>query len=166
MLGTLVAATPAAAMHDQDDDPDNQDHYVWRDTSQIPASMETNVKNATDWGTGALDSQTQLITHVADHLMDVRVLAGYTPGNYGDELCTEMIAGTRFCQYSRVRYDYDATASLSGDQWKSLGCHELGHTGGIRERTDSTGTCQYSGAAWPLLLDDHDIALINADWQR
>ncbi len=75
------------------------------------------------------------------------------------------LCGSRFrtsCDIIRVRLNqsYSKTAS----QWKSLGCHEFGHTGDIGHRNSSNDTdgnsCMRSDK-WYLNYDSHDISAIN-----
>lgn len=50
-----------------------------------------------------------------------------------------------------------------GDERKSIMCHELGHTVGLKDTTPST-TCMREGSVYPLHFDSHDVSQINSHY--
>lgn len=58
----------------------------------------------------------------------------------------------------------DTTGGWDSIDWKNLGCHEVGHTGGLDEATSTTNPgCMYYAHTRNLSLrDPHDLDIINA----
>jgi hypothetical protein len=157
-------ATPAVwASHSGDANsgkPDNKDHYMDRN------SLTTNGDTAAVYGRDQLNRSVMNATFTGSG--DVEIYDGdYNQNDWmGRTECIDI--GTWLdgrCDVFKVRFDTANMAGHSLDHWRSLGCHELGHTGGLGHRTSSTDTdnnsCMRSDI-WPKNFDQHDLDAINA----
>ncbi|WP_141747145.1 hypothetical protein [Streptomyces agglomeratus] len=152
----MILSTPGYADHDDSGiDPDNRNQAVKGFSLTGNGTLAMNHGKAqlektvitTSWGGG-----------------DIEVYDGEYERNgwHGKTDCTDWNAFRTSCDIIRVRLNqsYSKTAS----QWKSLGCHEFGHTGDIGHRNSSNDTdgnsCMRSDK-WYLNYDSHDISAIN-----
>lgn len=81
----------------------------------------------------------------------------------GSTYCTD-VGWDGKCNESLVRFNATYMADEPVDQWKSLGCHELGHTGTLGDRgpgNDSNDNSCMRDDIWPKRFDTHDINAIN-----
>lgn len=161
----LTTGTASWADHAKDanaGDPDNADHYMDRNslTSYGDAAavqgrdqLDRSQMNATFTGSGDVE--------IYDGNFDqnswygnTSCLSGYNPFNGN-------------CDVFKVRFDTDEMAGLGLSYWKSLGCHELGHSAGLGHRSasnDASGTTSscMREEIWPLTFDNHDLDAINS----
>ncbi|MCX6398024.1 MAG: hypothetical protein NTV23_16165 [Propionibacteriales bacterium] len=163
LLGASVAVAPTSyAGHGSDSsagDPDNRDHYIDRN------SVTANGDAATQWGIWELNQTYMNAT--LDGSGDVEVYDDY----YGETDwagMTNCASGYNWlngnCDVFRVRFNQTTMFGYGINYWRSLGCHEFGHTAGLGHRSHSTdaddNSCMRSDI-WPLLFDVHDINSIN-----
>lgn len=161
-IGGLLSSSPAAANHDWGWNPDNTAHDVEK------LSLTSNGSAAVDNGRTELDrSDLQTYTGTSDvHVED----SSFSDGWYGLAWCSTDVAppsGGR-CDHFWVQFNTRTTTrdSFSSTNWKKLGCHELGHTGGLYEQSDTAtypNSCMRQGKSEIINLDSHDISTINGD---
>ena len=155
----LVLGTPFTAVAGHDDngtDPDNRSQAV------KGYDLSTNGTKAMNYGKNQLE-RSVITTSWGDS--DIHVY----DNNYGDTGWhgrTDCIDWTPFatsCDVIRVRfntYQYKTAA-----QWRSLGCHEFGHTADLGHRSRSNDTDNNSCMRveiWPQNYDQHDLNAIKA----
>ncbi|BCJ70487.1 hypothetical protein CS0771_00310 [Catellatospora sp. IY07-71] len=100
---------------------------------------------------------------------------GYLSGVTGWVECPPDNTGTggshpnRWCRGQRLRlnsyfYWYDSGVYDTIDQRRNVICHEMGHTLGLRHRTDTRASCMwtYAGDGGGSTLDAHDTGHITA----
>jgi hypothetical protein len=161
-LALAFVAPPAAADHAKDGgagDADNADHHMDRN------SLSANGDAAAVRGRDQLNRSQMNATFTGSG--DVEIY----DGNYGDTSwfgITECQSGYNWingnCDVFKVRFNTAQMAGHSLNHWKSLGCHELGHTAGLGHRVagnDSDDNSCMRTPIWPLSYDAHDIAAIN-----
>lgn len=64
-----------------------------------------------------------------------------------------------------VRFNTSASMGASVPKWRSLGCHELGHTAHLGHRShadDANDNSCMRSEIWPEDFDTHDLDLITA----
>ncbi|MCX4583186.1 hypothetical protein [Streptomyces sp. NBC_01481] len=165
LLGTLAAtaalilAIPSSAYASHDDggtDPDNRSQAVkgfYLTSNGVTAmnhgkyELERSVIT-TSWGSGDIE--------VYDYAYGDTKWHGRTD-------CTNWNALWTSCDIIRVRFNTSYYKSYS--QWKSLGCHEFGHTGDLGHRwssTDSDSNSCMRVEIWPTHYDQHDLNAIAA----
>lgn len=161
----VLTVTPAAADHSKDGgagDPDSPPHYI--DRNNLTSSGST----AAQWGLWELE-QTQ-INPTFNGSGDVEVYDGAygDTGWYGQTSCPGGINWLNGnCDVFHVKFNTTAMAGHSLDHWRSLGCHEFGHTGGLGHRyasddsDDSDDNSCMRIPIWPRFYDNHDIGAIN-----
>ncbi|GGU41698.1 hypothetical protein [Streptomyces lavendofoliae] len=159
MSAVLLMAFPATSYAGHDDsgtDPDNRNQAVKgfsltaNGTSAMnhgKAELERSVIS-TSWGGG-----------------DIEVYDGSygDTGWHGRTDCTDWNALWTSCDIVRVRLNQSYSKSAS--QWKSLGCHEFGHTADLGHRARSNDTDNNSCMRveiWPTRYDQHDLNAIKA----
>lgn len=166
LMMSFLGTTNAYAEHAKDSsagDPDNADHYIDRfgltsggDTAAVQGLQQLNRSqmNATFTGSG-----------------DVEIYNGdYNQISwYGATNCESGFNPfTGNCDVFRVRFDTEMMARFTGlSKWRSLGCHELGHTAGLGHRypeNDAAGTTRscMRDDIWPEEFDNHDLDAINS----
>ncbi|MFP1626891.1 hypothetical protein ACLB9X_17330 [Streptomyces sp. 5K101] len=147
----------AHASHDDDGfDPDNRSQAV------KGFYLTSNGTTAMNHGKAQLEKSV-ITTSWGDG--DIRVY----DANYGDNGwhgatdCVDWNAFMTSCDVMRIRLNQYYYKSYS--QWKSLGCHEFGHTGDLGHRVGSNDTdnnsCMRSDI-WPQYFDQHDLNAIAA----
>ncbi len=159
----FIAVAPASADHSEKGgagDPDNPPHYIDRN------SLTENGSTAAQWGLWELD-QTQIgPTFTGSGDVEVYDGAYGDTGWYGQTSCPGGINWlTGNCDIFDVKFNTTAMAGHSLDHWRSLGCHEFGHTGGLGHRyasDDSDDNSCMRTPIWPRFYDTHDINAINA----
>lgn len=150
-----VDQLPARASHGQLPKADNSDHSLQKH------SLTANGSTAFEHGVSELNKYLNAY-EVTSGNADVEVYDdsyGDT-GWYGTTSCKNYVAssgGTR-CDDFTVKFN---TGSMANDEgkWKSLGCHEFGHTVGLGHRSSSNDTDDNSCMRveiWPTLFDSHD----------
>lgn len=167
LLATLAA--PAQAEHSGDANsgtPDNADHYIDRN------SLTSAATTATTHGINQLNRTDMNATLTGSG--DVEVFDAYygTTGDWsgtaGRVSCNDSDWWwTGDCDVFYLRYNLSYAASYSTNKWRSLACHEFGHTGGLGHRSsssDSNGdSCMQSTvSANRPNFDFHDVNAINA----
>ncbi|MFG2052763.1 hypothetical protein ACGFI9_01910 [Micromonospora sp. NPDC048930] len=163
ILGTTLAvvlafAPPALASHGGNSGhrPDN--------TSQDVESnyLTTNGKAAVAHGRAQLD-RTDITTSVGGS--DIHVYdKSYTASWYGQETCTDTNWWNGRCDHFDVKFNTRTMTGYGVSYWRSLGCHEFGHTGALKHRyhsTDGNDNSCMRDDIWPLYYDTHDIDAIN-----
>lgn len=161
----LAVATPAAANHGKPNQwPDSSRQAV----QEIDLSRVGNI--ASDWGQLALESTDIAVSagpddvYVYDANYSNRGGYGFTFPSYDGREAPPSACHTTRCP--RFVVQFHLGYSLSDVQWKKVGCHELGHTGGLDHYASfRTDTCMGSGLGvpLPLALDAHDRKTINAN---
>lgn len=81
-------------------------------------------------------------------------------GVIGLYTCQELTAGDR-CQCANLRFSTAYIDDASTWEERSLTCHEIGHSVGLRHRSEDG--CMDTGAA-PSYLSSHDSAHLNASY--
>lgn len=163
----LAVATPAAANHGKPNQwPDSRRQAVQEMSLERPGNV------ASDWGQLALSATDIIVStgpddiYVYDDEYGNSGNAGYgftAPSYNGREVDPSPCAAMR-CP--RFVVQFNLSFSLTDTQWKKVGCHELGHTGGLEHfRSPHDATCMRTGltAPLPLALDAHDKKTINAN---
>ncbi|MCX4974460.1 hypothetical protein [Streptomyces sp. NBC_00620] len=160
VAAALILALPSAAHADHDDDgtdPDNRNQAV------KGIKLTTNGTNAMNHGKAELERSVITTSWGGG---DIEVY----DADYGDTEwsgrtdCTNWNALWTSCDIIRVRFNqyYGLTAS----QWRSLGCHEFGHTADLGHRKASNdsdnNSCMRGKGIWPTHYDQHDLNAIKA----
>ncbi|MFF0474317.1 hypothetical protein [Streptomyces sp. NPDC004284] len=159
VAAALVLTIPSSAQASHDDngtDPDNRNQAV------KGFSLTSNGSTAMGYGKAELERSVITTSWGGG---DIEVY----DGAYGDTKwhgrtdCTNWNALWTSCDIIRVRFNTSYSKSLN--QWKSLGCHEFGHTGDLGHRYASTDTDNNSCMRieiWPMHYDQHDLNAIAA----
>ncbi|WP_328400126.1 hypothetical protein OHS70_23370 [Streptomyces sp. NBC_00390] len=159
MSVAFVLGVPFSAYAGHDDDgfdPDNRSQAV------KGFSLTSNGTTAMNHGKAQLEKSV-ITTSWGDG--DIRVYdANYGDnGWHGSTDCVDWNAFMTSCDVMRVRFNQYQYKSYS--EWKSLGCHEFGHTGDLGHRSKSNDTdnnsCMRSDR-WPQYFDQHDLNAIAA----
>lgn len=165
----LALAAPVQAGHSGDANsgtPDNADHYIDRN------SLTSAAVTATTHGIRQLNRSNLNATLTGSG--DVEVYDAYygTTGNWdgtaGRVTCS--VDGswwTNHCDVYALRYNLSYAAGYSTNKWRSLACHEFGHTGGLGHRssgndTDNNSCMRSTISASRPNFDTHDLNAINA----
>lgn len=159
----LIAATvvvtvdqlPALASHGQLPKADNSDHSLQKH------SLTANGSTAFDNGVSELSKYLNAY-QVTSGNADVEVYDGAygDVGWYGSASCKNYVAssGRTRCDDFTVKFNTSAMVNDAG-KWKSLGCHEFGHTVGLGHRNASndpnSDSCMRV-SIWPTQYDSHD----------
>lgn len=169
-VGTVAALCinqggTAAATNDWGANPDNPNHYI----GHFSSGWDANGDAAESRGGSELD-RSDLIVHYGN-TGDVKQLEGDFRQHewYGITSCDDLIVST--CDHYTVYYDSqniadDYSGSYRTAAFKALGCHELGHTGGLDEESNQGATtCMVAGLeiTKQSLRDPHDLTIINDD---
>lgn len=161
ILVGLAWPVPAYAGHGgKGTDPDNQNQYI-----EAPDSLTTYGSDAMNHGKAQLE-RSDITTYWGTN--DIRVY----DYNYGDTAwagkadCLDLNWLGQSCDVIRVRFNEHSMVGLGQGSWKSLGCHEFGHTGDIGHRPASGDTdknsCMRDDDIWPQNFDSHDLEAINS----
>nr|MDT0661642.1 matrixin family metalloprotease [Micromonospora sp. DSM 115978] len=177
-LGTVVLASPARATNFGsicDADPPticvslaNNIYHVlnWEGDQDIPGMQASHA-----WARDNQFNPTDLVAYTdgSDSLPDVRVW----DEPYGDTIwvarveCPTNNTGTggshpnRWCRGQILRYNSSHPIFWADEaRRRSVACHEIGHTVGLRHTTDDT-SCMFNGSVYPQALNAHDRAHIN-----
>lgn len=163
MLALSMAVAPSMAGHGEQGaagDPDNADHYMDRNT------LGTNGNIAAEWGATELNQSQMNATFNGAGDVEIYDYSYGDTGWYGITDCTSGINWfTGNCDVFRVRFNQTHMAGHSVNHWRSLGCHELGHTAGLGHRFNSDDTYDNScmrSDIWPRTFDTHDLDAINS----
>jgi hypothetical protein len=165
LLSVSILVTPAASADHSNDggagDPDNGDHYMDRN------SLSSVGDTASVWGRDELNRARDMNATFTGS-GDVEIY-DYTYGDTDWHGITDCPDGINWingnCDVFRVRFNQSSMAGHSLDHWRSLGCHELGHTAGLGHRKDSNDTYDNScmrEEIWPRSFDSHDLDAINS----
>lgn len=166
-LALVVLAAPGTsyASHDDFIEPDNADHYIDR------VGLSTGSNDAVLHGINQLNRSDMNATLTGSG--DVWVYDGWM-GTSGDWNGTAGLTTCEFKTWNLARCDkFDVTFNqsysnaYSAGQLDSLGCHELGHTGGLWHRYSTTDTDNNSCMRENISsirpnFDNHDLDVINA----
>ena len=164
-LLALVLASPAAADHANtanSGDPDDGDHYMDRH------DLTTAADNASIWGRDQLnraDDMNATFTGSGDvNLYDSNYGDSDWAGRVNCEGDIHWLTGN--CDVFRLRYNLYYMGGDTTSHWRSLGCHELGHTAGLGHRwpddNSNDNSCMRGDDIWPTEFDSHDINAINS----
>lgn len=160
---SLATASPASGDHQSSlTNRDNNEHgYTMYDLTDKGAL-------ACSHGMAQIGDQTEIQSN--DGGGDVRCY-DYDNGAgtwFGLTNCDEFTLLLNRCDIYDVRFNtYYLYAS--NDTWKSIGCHEIGHTSSVGHRVASSDpnapySCMRSSAAASrTTYDSHDVTAINAD---
>jgi len=159
----VVVAPAAGAGHDKLPRQDNNDHYV--DQHSLAAGLG---KLSFDWATCATGSSVLCTEvnvwftgHPADDVHSYDSNYGDT-GWHGLTTCNGVGWTTPWlCTDWTIKFN--EFQGKTADQWKSLGCHEFGHTVGLGHRSagdDSDNNSCMRVEIWPLDYDNHDSVTI------
>lgn len=159
VTGLVTSVVPAFADHGGEANsgyPDNATHYIDRNNLTRLGNI------AAVRGAAQLDRSDMNATF--DGYGDLEVY----DGRYGDTGWAGLTDCTDDgwwgeCDIFRVRFNISAMGT-SESRWRSLGCHEFGHTAGLGHRKASNdghdNSCMRSDI-WPQSFDAHDIWAIN-----
>lgn len=162
-----VAATAPdawASNKDTTNVPDNVNHFV-RTEASITSVQRAGLGSL--HGSSELDRTGLVVDVNTTFHIDVTVRRE-TPSPsslVGQWLCTTPSSGVSEanpCDLSVIRFNpswVDNPLDHTEAAWKALGCHEVGHSGGITESSES-GSCQ-NGLSWTTLTT-HDISEVNS----
>lgn len=159
LAAAFTLALPSAARADHDDngtDPDNRNQAV------KGFHLSTNGTNAMNYGKAELE-RSVITTSWGGGDIEVYDDDYGRTGWYGSTGCTNWNALWTSCDIIRVRFNQHS--SLTASQWRSLGCHEFGHTGDLGHRkksNDSDNNSCMREEIWPTHFDQHDLNAIKA----
>jgi hypothetical protein len=138
----------------------------WEGDQDIPGIQASH-----GWARDNQYNPTDLVAYTdgSDSLPDVRVWdEPYGPTTWLARVeCPTNNTGTggshpnRWCRGQILRYNSTHTGFWGTEaNRRSVACHEIGHTVGLRHTTDSS-SCMYNGSTYPQTLNAHDRAHIN-----
>ncbi|MEW1774861.1 hypothetical protein [Streptomyces sp. NPDC086777] len=155
----LVLSAPFTAFAGHDDngtDPDNRNQAV------KGFDLTANGTKAMNHGKSELE-RSVITTSWGGGDIEVYDKDYGDNGWHGRTDCTDWNVLWTSCDIIRVRlntYQYK-----SANQWRSLGCHEFGHTADLGHRSKSNDTDNNScmrSEIWPQYYDQHDLNAIKA----
>ncbi|MEV6420435.1 hypothetical protein [Streptomyces sp. NPDC051662] len=154
----LAMSSTAYAGHDDDGiDPDNRNQAV------KGFSLSSNGTSAMNHGKAELE-RSVITTSWGGGDIEVYDSTYGKTGWHGRTDCTNWNALWTSCDIIRIRLNQ--TQSKTASQWKSLGCHEFGHTADLGHRSASNDTdnnsCMRGAGVWPTRYDQHDLNAIKA----
>ncbi|CAL9313487.1 hypothetical protein ABZ568_26660 [Streptomyces olindensis] len=155
-LALSVPFTAHAGHDDNGTDPDNRNQAV------KGFSLTTNGTKAMNHGKSQLE-RSVITTSWGGGDIEVYDSNYGDNGWHGKADCTDWNALWTSCDIMRVRFNTYQYKTAS--QWKSLGCHEFGHTGDLGHRSRSNDTDNNSCMRveiWPQYYDQHDLNAIKA----
>ncbi len=157
VVSAVLSVAPAQASHGSGfDDPDNAAQCV------TSPSLTPNGVLARNQGMAQLD-RSDITTSFCGGDIEVRDYLYGNTGWVGLTACTDHTLTGR-CDIYVVKFNESLLSTST--EWKSVGCHEFGHTGGIGHRTHSSdaddNSCMRSDID-PITFDSHDLNEINAD---
>ncbi|GAB1692721.1 hypothetical protein KRM28CT15_45240 [Krasilnikovia sp. M28-CT-15] len=152
---------PAFASHDNHGtDPDNRNQYIKKVALAPNSDLAANYGKdqlersviTTGWGSGDIEVYDEFYGNT---------------GWYGYTDCTDWNVLWTSCDIIRVRFNLTnmAVGGTTTNTWRSLGCHEFGHTGDLGHRNSATDTDNNScmrEEIWPLNFDQHDLNAIDS----
>lgn len=152
----------ASATHGQFPKADNSDHVF------AQFSLTTNGQTAYDWGTDVLADHVNVWYSAQNSGEDVKVYDssyGQT-GWAGQASCVNNVNwNPLLCDTWTVKFN-ESTMPNDSSTWKSLGCHEFGHTVGLGHRSalddSDINSCMRTDDYWPQYYDAHDADQISA----
>ncbi|MFJ7330076.1 MULTISPECIES: hypothetical protein [Streptomyces] len=159
VAAALLLTVTSSAYADHDDrgtDPDNRNQAV------KGFSLTTNGTNAMNHGKSELERS---VINTSWGGGDIEVFdANYgKTGWHGTTDCTDWNALWTSCDIIRVRLN--TYQSKTASQWRSLGCHEFGHTADLGHRgagNDKDNNSCMRVEIWPTRYDQHDLNAIKA----
>jgi hypothetical protein len=153
---TMATAGPALAMHgDGMIDPDGR-HHEWR-----TESLTQGGQTACSWGAAILGTRTNMDTF--EGAEDVVCRDGYynSPPWFGFTQCVNSNWLGITCFDFNIWFELSAAQQSATIDWKYIGCHEFGHTGGVGHQP-SGSSCMVDRSG-NIDLDQHDIDMVNRD---
>ncbi|GIG03002.1 hypothetical protein Cci01nite_80950 [Catellatospora citrea] len=154
--------TPAqAALADHDGwgiDPDNRTQYV----KKIDFSS-SHADAAVDHGKAQLE-RSVITTGWGDNDIEVFEHPYGNTGWTGLTDCTDWNVLLTSCNVIRIRFNHSAMVNANYTHWRSLGCHEFGHSGDLGHRDPDEDTDNNSCMReniWPENFDSHDLTAID-----
>jgi hypothetical protein len=154
-LALVLASLPAHAHHNVLIAPDNANQAVYR------VSLTSAASTATSHGSAQLN-RSQINTSWGGG--DIYVYDANMPDSwFGQAVCVERDTWGD-CDIHHVTYNLRAMSGRSASNWRSLACHELGHTGSLAHRRaadDADDNSCMRPEIWPERLDSVDIEHIN-----
>ncbi|MFG3287904.1 hypothetical protein ACGF3G_03710 [Streptomyces sp. NPDC048179] len=153
----LSAPFTAYAGHDDDGtDPDNRNQAVKGN------DLTANGTKAMNYGKSQLERSVITTSWGGGDIMVYDKDYGDV-GWHGNTDCVDWNVLWTSCDVIRVRFNTYQYKTAS--QWRSLGCHEFGHTGDLGHRSKSNDTDNNScmrEEIWPQNFDQHDLNAIKA----
>ncbi|WP_240139305.1 hypothetical protein [Streptomyces sp. MUM 178J] len=167
----LLAPTASANHGGSGVEPDNSGQYFQK------YYLNSAANTASGHGKSQLE-RTDISTHWTTNWSDVRLRDWWgDEGNanvYGWARCEESNWWNGKCDKILVFFNEYTMSGKSAAKWRSLACHEIGHTGDLGHR--GSGSNPYSAdsnynscmqtylnsSGWPQNLDNHDINAVNA----
>ncbi|MBB1257849.1 hypothetical protein [Streptomyces alkaliterrae] len=168
----IILAPNAAAKHGGSGiEPDNSGQYFQK------YHLNSAANKASNHGKAQLE-RTKISTHWTDKWTDVRLRDWWgNKGNadyFGWARCEKKNWWNGKCDKILVFFNEYRMNGRTAAQWRSLGCHEIGHTGNLGHRgpgskpfcpDSNTNSCMQTyltTSGWPQKLDNHDIKAVNA----
>lgn len=116
-------------------------------------------------------SDIQVFWHIPpENAHDVRIYDNnYADSWYGEVKCVDDTwppGGTCFQYEMRFNLRTTSNDNFQAANYKKLGCHEYGHTGGVDDQDDAVNhgsSCMRQGKLEVMTLEGHDIDIINGD---
>ncbi|MEE9417453.1 MAG: hypothetical protein V3V01_19385 [Acidimicrobiales bacterium] len=141
VAGSISGAGVASAGHDDPDDwPGIDAHRVW--IQAMPAADGAERRQGAVHGALQVDRSTDIgavdINATTWTDLKIRESEAVSFGNAGDYLCTTHFTSTG-CSQGRIRLRIPASRSLT--DWKTLGCHENGHSAGLEHVPSQPLSC-------------------------
>jgi hypothetical protein len=160
VLAPMAGAAPATANHGSAFGPDNLEQTVREQ------GLTTGGNWASDWGQLVLDNTEYVLS--SGSWIDIRV-ADFPSGNDGFNGRTNFdlatcVSSPRGLDCDVIDISFNLSYSHSKGAWKSIGCHEFGHSMSLLDRRSVPNTCMTTpryGDSPPAALDAHDTATVN-----
>jgi hypothetical protein len=141
--------------------PDSYDHYVLF-TSSLLGYSYNGIAN----GVNELDRSHLALNVNSNNWIDVTAVRADTTPNAGSFACNQQSSPPYpGCNLSTVRLSNQLDTGVNIAYWKALGCHEIGHSGGLGERPYNDNSCERSPTDdQHYVLGSDDVSLVNQFW--
>ncbi|RSM51791.1 hypothetical protein DMB66_40885 [Actinoplanes sp. ATCC 53533] len=154
LLAVSLHGTAYADHDDSGTDPDNRNQGV------LEVGLTPNGATATLHGKNQLERSVISTTWGSGDIETYDNTYGDT-GWHGTTDCTNWNVLWTSCDIIRIRFNESQYKTVS--QWRSLGCHEFGHSGDLGHRSsgnDGDNNSCMRVEIWPENYDQHDLDAI------